>query len=184
MVFVCDTSDMFHDAFMTRENMHHIYDAMFSMWHEKRVTWQILTKRPEQAKTFFETYQHIGEFVDPAPHVWLGVSVENQQTADERIPILLSIPNVRHFMSIEPMLGPINIWEYLDHVNEYHPSQLEWVIVGGESGAQHRPMKEEWAQEIGEECYWANVPFFYKQDSARFPGTCESRLCGCREWPE
>jgi len=181
MAFVCDTSDMFHDAFMTKENMRYIYDAMMVMMGNRQVTWQILTKRPENAKRFFEMY-NIEQF-GRLNHVWLGVSAENQEMADKRIPVLLSIPNVRHFVSIEPMLGPVNIWQYLDHVYEYHPCQLEWAIVGGESGPDHRPMREEWPQEIGEECYWANVPLFYKQDSALYPGTCETRLCSCREWP-
>lgn len=183
MVFVCDTSDMFHNDFMTGDNRALMAQALLTMYRGFTTVWQILTKRPQNAESLFrEYYTHI-ERIYPSGHVWLGVSAENQKAADERIPILLSIPNVRHFVSIEPMLGPIDISQYLP-VDGRRSSRLEWVIVGGESGPKHRPMEEEWGQEIAHRCLLSQVPFFYKQDSARYPGTIAPEPWKVQEWPD
>jgi protein gp37 len=82
------------------------------------------------------------------------------------------------------MLGPVDTTQYLGPIDKAHASQLEWVIVGGESGENRRLMKQEWVKEVAEDCCWANVPFFYKQDSARFPGTIASEPWKVQEWPE
>lgn len=113
----------------------------------------------------------------PLPNVWLGVSVENQETADERIPLLLQTPAAVRFISAEPLLGPVD----LTHVGEHdgrplsslkdHPCVddepggvgLDWVIVGGESGPKARPMALEWAGAIVDQCRAAEVPCFMKQ---------------------
>jgi protein gp37 len=115
----------------------------------------------------------------PLPHVWLGVSAERQQEADERIPDLLATPAAVRFVSLEPLLAPINLPRiglnsgcHLDaligatvargSVVEDWPG-LDWVIVGGESGRDARPMHPNWARAIRNQCTAAGVAFFFKQ---------------------
>lgn len=87
--------------------------------------------------------------------VWLGVSIENQQTADERIPILLQIPAAKRFVSVEPMLGPVDLGKLSD-------PNISWIIVGGETGAGARPLHLDWIRSLVEQCQAAGVPFFFK----------------------
>lgn len=109
--------------------------------------------------------------VRPLPNVWLGVSVENQRYADMRIPHLLATPAAVRFLSVEPMLGPVNFsleWTP-GAVNGRRQREgaalgpIDWVIVGGESGAGARPMHPDWARTIRDECTAAGIPFFFKQ---------------------
>lgn len=115
----------------------------------------------------------------PPSNLWFGVTCENQRTADERIPILLQIPAAVRFVSLEPLLAPVDltcIQTDLVEINAlsgdhgvYRPLQgrsdlkLDWVIVGGESGPGARPMHPEWARSIRDQCVEAGVPFFFKQ---------------------
>jgi protein gp37 len=110
----------------------------------------------------------------PLPNVWLGVSVEDQARADERIPELLATPAAVRFLSCEPLLGPISLrWLPIDYkprqargesINEYDAARmLGWVIVGGESGPNTRPMHPDWARSLRDQCQAAGVPFFFKQ---------------------
>jgi protein gp37 len=113
--------------------------------------WLVLTKRAARAKRFFELY-------DAPQNLWLGVSVTDQATADARIPPLLNTPGLPlRFVSAEPLLGPIVLEEYLQEV--------DWVIVGGESGPGYRPMRREWATDLMRQCRDYGVPGFFKQDS-------------------
>ena len=121
----------------------------------------------------------------PLPNVWLGVSAEDQQRADERVPDLLETPAAIRFVSAEPLLGPIDFNAMRLHDNiridalhaytarriggdhwENNPSdvpRLNWIIVGGESGKDARPMHPAWARSIRDQCAAAGVPFFFKQ---------------------
>ena len=117
----------------------------------------------------------------PLPNVWLGVSTERQQEADERIPMLLQTPAAVRFISAEPLLGPIDLVTPLytgeagitmrgylrDHAEpddfHHHARKLDWVIVGGESGRDARPMHPQWPQSLRDQCGAAGVPFFFKQ---------------------
>jgi len=120
----------------------------------------------------------------PLRNVWLGVTAENQETADERIPVLLDTPAVVRFVSCEPLLGAIDfdglaIWseqcncseEYEAHPQEFckqcgmvqNHSMLDWVIAGGESGPGARPMHPDWVRDIRDQCGAAGVPFLFKQ---------------------
>jgi protein gp37 len=103
----------------------------------------------------------------PLQNVWIGTSVENQATADERIPHLLKIPAAVRFISAEPLLGPVDFSEWIgykpnDIENRTRPS-LDQIIVGGESGPHARPMHPDWARSIRNQCVAAGVPFFFKQ---------------------
>ena len=98
----------------------------------------------------------------PFPHVWMGVSVENQKYADERIPLLLQTPAAVRFISAEPLLGPID-FKRLKMGDDLRLLNLDWVIVGGESGPGARPCNTEWVRSIVLQCRAAGVPVFVKQ---------------------
>lgn len=121
----------------------------------------------------------------PLPNVWLGVSAEDQARADERIPLLLDTPAAVRFVSAEPLLGPADLSQWLRHGaadlvesdplaagllgqgvasgNAWIRPALDWVIVGGESGPNARPMHPVWVRSIRDDCAEADVPFFFKQ---------------------
>lgn len=107
----------------------------------------------------------------PLPNVWLGVSVENQRAADERIPLLLQTPAAVRFLSCEPLLGPVLLTGvgkkcYGCVAGVPHRCRnilVDWVIVGGESGPGARPMHPDWVRSIRDQCVAAEVPFFFKQ---------------------
>lgn len=103
----------------------------------------------------------------PLPNVWLGVSVEDQARADERIPELLATPTAKRFISAEPLLGEI---EVLDWLTGPGFAGIDWVIAGGESGTGARPMRPDWARSLRDQCQAAGVPFFFKQWGAWLPG--------------
>lgn len=104
-----------------------------------------------------------GETPWPLNNVWLGVSAEDQKTADQRVPELLDTPAAVRFVSAEPLLGPIDFHDWLIRgVNGFGPL-LDWIIVGGESGRGARPMHPAWARSIRDQCAAAGVRFFFKQ---------------------
>jgi len=115
----------------------------------------------------------------PLFNVWLGVTAENQQAADERIPILLQTPAVIRFVSCEPLLGPIDLSRYKPFDGECYcqdrpdgckprlargcpETAIDWVIVGGETGPNARPMHPDWIRNLRDQCQAAGVPFFFK----------------------
>lgn len=110
--------------------------------------------------------RHAVTWNTPLPNVWLGVSCERQQEADERIPHLLQTPAAIRFVSAEPLLGPIDLtaipWVD-DGSNVNALCGLDWVIVGGESGPRARPMHPSWARSLRDQCATAGVYFFFKQ---------------------
>lgn len=131
--------------------------------------WLLLTKRP----TFAKRWLRECGLVMPE-NVWMGTSAENQEMADERIPVLLSIPATRHFVSCEPLLGEVDLMPYFSdsefqHDATYAYGGLDWVIVGGESGAKARPMKADWARSLRDQCGKAGVAFFFKQWGEHHP---------------
>lgn len=115
--------------------------------------WLLLTKRPEVMLT--ETRR-----LGVPENVWLGVSVEDQIRAEERIPTLIETDAAVKFLSVEPLLGALDLSYWL---TESIVPQLQWVIVGGESGPGARTMKEEWVTQILAECEAAGVAFLFKQ---------------------
>ncbi len=143
MIFVNSMSDLFHKE-ISFEFIRMIFDVIEkAKWHK----FQILTKRSERLKEFGKIY---GDFPN---NIWIGVSVENQYFKN-RISDLKLIGSKVHFLSLEPLIGPIGQLELED---------IEWVIAGGESGYNHRPCKIEWVREIRDQCIRTNTPFFFKQ---------------------
>jgi protein gp37 len=153
-------------------------------------TFLALTKRPENLEhkiygtTTDNPFRQLGGG-DYLANLWLGVTAENQARADERIPILLQIPAAKRFVSVEPMLGPVdltqidiggNVWinSLTGDCKSYHPyggmwkmseskNKLDWVICGGESGPGARPMHPDWVRSLRDQCITADVPFWFKQ---------------------
>jgi protein gp37 len=113
--------------------------------------------------------QQDGLFEYLPKNIWIGVSVEDQKAADDRIRHLLKVPAAVRFLSCEPLLGPVDltgnkngeIWPWMDARAEGHG--IDWVIVGGESGPGARPMHPDWATSLRDQCKNAGVPFFFKQ---------------------
>jgi protein gp37 len=169
-IFVCSMSDLFHEN--TIDGW--IGQVLDIQRAAPQHTYIWLTKRPERMRSFISgQFGHEG----PGKNVWCGVTVCNQKEADKKIPVLLKIPATVRFISIEPMLGPIDIsralgLEWSDNLQMYLPEQihtlgghpkLDWVIVGGESGPGARPMSLDWALSIRDQCKMSGTPFFFKQ---------------------
>lgn len=210
MIFVASMGDLFHER-VSDPFIWQVFNVMRRAdWH----TFQILTKR---SKRMLQWFNYIGPTVKqllewPLPNVWLGVSAENQATANERIPILLQCPAAVRFVSCEPLLASIDlhgihlgelrfhdvlrgeILEPLDRPGKAVPmygapqsaKKLNWVIVGGESGPGARPMMLDWAQNIVDQCQAANVPVFVKQVgawAAKMGKYKDSKGADPNEWP-
>jgi protein gp37 len=138
-------------------------------------------------------------FEGPHPRIWLGVSVEDQAAADERIPLLLDTPAAVRWISAEPLLGPVDLSpaylpcpnaEYVimdpetggyeccsscDYTGISDEIGIDWVVVGGESGPKARPMHPEWARGLRDQCSAAGVPFLFKQWGEWLPSDAEDQ---------
>lgn len=146
-IFVNSMSDLFHeeveDAFIQK-----VCRVMLAAnWH----TFQILTKRAERMSQLLQTKLRDAA---QAPHIWWGVSVENRKHGLPRIDLLRAARPAVAFLSVEPLLEDLGAFDL---------SSIQWVIVGGESGAGARPLKPEWVRSVRNECAAAEVPFFFKQ---------------------
>lgn len=230
-IFVNSMSDLFHENVSTDW-----IDKIFAvMALTPQHTYQILTKRPERMAEYLRkssartsaiaeatiempgtadlVWENVEDTADlknwPLPNVWLGVSVEDQETANERIPWLLNTTAAIRFVSCEPLLEPVDLgriclvkqkagsdragihinalagkyvesgleytgeWDVNTTLEELPQLKLDWVIVGGESGKDARPMHPDWARAIRDQCAEADVPFFFKQWGEWAPGECE-----------
>ena len=231
MFFVNSMSDLFHEHVPDE-----VIDRIFAIMALcPQHTFQVLTKRSKRMREYLakrsgdwadrwtravdfdrrpihhrpDEYgrllmRNYGPF--PLPNVWLGVSVEDQTRADERIPDLLATPAAIRFISAEPLLGPVDITPYLfiythedDHILGAAPAselpvlpfrdpvstpakdiatpRLDWVIVGGESGKGARPMHPDWARQIRDQCAAAGVHHFFKQWGNWLPWEPEHGPC-------
>jgi protein gp37 len=136
-------------------------DLFWLIRQTPNLDWLLLTKRIGNAASMMReaavTIDPTGEWPLPWPNVWLGATVVNQEEADRDIPKLIDVPARVRFLSIEPMLGPIDLAPWLIR------SQLDWVIVGGESGTGARPMHPDWARNLRNQCQEGEVPFLFKQ---------------------
>lgn len=152
LVFTCSMSDFFiSEADEWRPEMWRI------IRETPNLIYQILTKRPERV---LENLPH--DWGEGYPNVWIGVSTENQENFDLRVPILLSIPAKVRFLSIEPLIGEIDLTKVMES------NKLDWVIIGGESGnesgkSRYRPCNASWIQYLTAMFQLAGVPVFVKQ---------------------
>ena len=153
-VFVCSWSDFFiEDADGWRD------EAWEVMCKTPHLTYLLLTKRPENMASRLPADW-------PLKNVWLGVTTENEDMLHNRVPILLKTPAALRFISAEPLLSKIDLTAYLNR-EDMETSPLDWIICGGESGPNPRPMDAEWAIDIKRQCEQTNTPFFFKQMSGR-----------------
>jgi protein gp37 len=163
-VFVNSMSDLFHKE-VPRSFIDSVFDTMEEAnWH----TFQILTKRSSLMVRYLRGRYGAGL---AAPHIWLGVSVEDAKNA-LRIEHLRSAQASIKFVSFEPLLGPVGTIDL---------AGIDWAIVGGESGPRARPMSEDWAIEIRDQCHTAKVAFFFKQWGGIRPKS-GGRLLRGHEW--
>lgn len=194
-VFVNSMSDLFHKD-IPDEYIGKVFAVMAAT---PRHTYQLLTKRHGRMRALLNNadwrsyvfqYESVLDLsgrprplpVWPLPNVWLGVSVEDQQRADLRIPALFETPAAVRWLSMEPLLGPVDLtginWRrgsitHLDVLNGRYgvpelwqqktDKRIDWVVVGGESGPGARPMHPYWARSVRDQCVAAGVPFFFKQ---------------------
>ena len=206
-IFVCSMADLFHiDVHI--EWLSKIFDVIKKC---PQHTFIMLTKRPKRMDTFIVAwtggYHHKIKYADindapiykPLPNLWLGVTVEDQKAADERIPILIHIPAAKRFVSVEPMLEYVDLEyistgpsTYMDALGGYKIDNnlpgvtssiqgLDWVIVGAETGSNARYMNPNWATIVRSQCNDKEVPFFFKKMSGGVPIPDELKI---REWPE
>lgn len=186
MVFVNSMSDLFHED-VPDEYIAAVFGVMAA---SPQHTFQVLTKRPERLRAWFAAdtdfptwcgesasralgeggwsamFYGAGSSRWPLRNVWIGVSVEDQAAADARIPLLLQTPAAVRWISAEPLLGPVDLSAYLARAPGGLPP-LDWVVVGGESGAGARPCDVVAIRSIVAQCKAAGVPCFVKQ-----LGTC------------
>jgi protein gp37 len=187
-VFVCSMSDLFHKEVPMSIITYVLRMARSCEGH----TFMILTKRPARMKEAIREMVSWGMW--PVPNIWLGVTAENQEQADKRIPILLDTPAAVRFVSVEPMLGPVTFrwakWQKIKtepgSVNNHLDGlrRLDWIICGAESGQKARPMQREWALELMRQCQEAGVPFFYKQGPDDNGIICKMPVLDGRVWSE
>lgn len=170
-IFVNSMSDLFHDDVSD--------DFIAQVWHVMRETprhsYQILTKRPERMARL------LGRIPGAVlPNVWLGTSVEDAD-ATARIEHLRQVPASIRFISFEPLIGPVGLIDL---------KGVHWAIVGGESGRSARPIREEWIDEIHEQCLDYETAFFFKQwgtwgkDNKRRSKKANGRLYRGQTWDE
>jgi protein gp37 len=204
-VFVNSMSDLFHES-VSDEHLDRIFAVIALTPHH---TYQILTKRPERMQEYLRSAKNririaavdLGRATNtdhtdlescqwdwPLPNTWMGVTVENQKAADDRIPLLLQTPAALRFLSVEPLLEAVelthrqlngNQYNYL--LNSWSPcgggargatagggiatlqSAVDWIIVGGESGPNVRPFNIDWARSLRDQCKVSGTKFFFKQ---------------------
>jgi protein gp37 len=215
LIFVNSMSDLFHEDVPDE-----FIDQVFAvMALAKQHTFQVLTKRPERMREYARGnwqprmmghMRKFGRIPDGRgvmlqtingnlPNVWLGVSVEDQATADQRIPILLQTPAAVRWISAEPLLGPIDLnrlqflggevgdkmsalsGRYLAaYGTKSGAPKLDWVVVGGESGPKARPMHPDWVRILRDQCAAAVVQFMLKQWGEWAPNCLCSRPDACK----
>lgn len=163
-VFVNSMSDLFHelvpDAFI-----YQVFDRMAEApWH----SYQLLTKRPERMAEVVSSYYAERPTAKPMAHIWLGTSIENDRWTG-RADALRRTPAAVRFISAEPLLGPLPSLDL---------TAIDWLIVGGESGAGARRMHPEWAVNLRDRAIALDVAFFFKQWGGRTPKSGGRELDG------
>jgi protein gp37 len=166
-IFVDSMSDLFHPGVPSW----FLAKVWRVMARAPQHTFQILTKRPERMRAWVTANYHVT--VPTLPNVWLGTSIENARWRT-RIDELRETRAAIRFLSCEPLLGALGDVDLRD---------IDWVIAGGESGPEHRPVKAEWIREIRDQCVAAGVPFLFKQWGGRTSKSGGRELDG-RTWDE
>jgi len=200
--FVCPRGDLFHDG-ITDEQIAAVFGVMAAA---RGHTFLVLTKRPERMVEWFKWVASVGPpsvrigqeaifhgaprtrigevplWTWPVPNVWLGVSVEDQAMADERIPLLLQCPAAVRWVSAEPLLGPVDLGGYVEWNNLLRAvgglrrgryphagieARLDWLVIGGESGPRARPCNVEWIRSLVRRGREAGTAVWVKQLGAR-----------------
>ena len=170
-IFVNSMSDLFHEA-VSDEFIEKIWTVMRATPHHH---YQILTKRPDRLASLLRDRIRV-----TLPNVWLGTSIENDAVADRADSLRLVAAAIR-FISFEPLIGPVGSIDL---------TGIHWAIVGGESGAHARPIREEWIDEIYDQCDRAQTAFFFKQwgawgkDNKRRSKKANGRVYRGREWDQ
>lgn len=181
-VFCSSLADVFDNAVPE----HWRWDLFRLIAATPHLDWLLLTKRIGNARDMLNGAAAAvsGEYVGTPswdanawPNVWLGATVVNQEEADRDIPKLLAVEARVRFLSIEPMLGPIDL--RIPYEWPFKPD-LHWVICGGESGPGARPMHPDWARSLRDQCKAAGVPFMFKQWGEWIPGETEASADGYR----
>lgn len=162
-VFCASMADVFEDNRLLEPERRKLWNLI-----EKTplLDWLLLTKRPENMTKLAPWGKQWPE------NVWALATVENQDYAEQRIPHLLEVPAVVRGLSVEPMLGPVNLSLWITDIN--------WVIAGGESGTGSRPMNPEWTRDLRDQCLEAGAAFFFKQWGNWVPSTSESQGTGVK----
>ena len=176
-VLVCSMGDLFHNDVPLNVQG----DIIEKIKKFPQHNFLLLTKRIDSMFQFFDACCHVPD------NCWPGVTVCNQQEADEKIPILRSIPAAVRFISVEPMLEQIDLClsPGFEISAPYGNRGIHLVICGGESGPGARPMKVEWAISVKNQCQAASVPFFFKSHGTHYQlGKLTNRLLEGREWNE
>ncbi|MDE0406878.1 MAG: phage Gp37/Gp68 family protein [Alphaproteobacteria bacterium] len=158
-IFTVAHGDLFHEAVPDQW-----LDIVFAvMAQSRRHVFQVLTKRPARAREYLQGLARRDSW--PWGHVWIGASAENQKTLNERIVPLLETPAAVRWLSAEPLLEEIEVFNMDGPVDLFdgEDSPLHWVVCGGESGPGARPMDPHWARCLRDQCVGADVPFFFKQ---------------------
>lgn len=192
-IFVNSTSDLFHPAVPT-EYLDQVFAIMgLAFVIGKQHIFQVLTKRAERMQAYLADPGTVwrvtramkllgptgglpGENAPPTwplPNVWVGVSVENQAMAELRIPLLQQTPAAIRWLSMEPLLGPVDLEQFRIPalVDGVMASPVDWIVVGGESGPRARPMNPTWVRSLRDQCAKLGVPFMFKQWGAWAPAT-------------
>jgi protein gp37 len=174
------------DVFDNEVNPHWRKDLFMLIEATPNLDWLLLTKRiGNVASMVFQSWMY-----EWPKHVWLGATVVNQMEADRDIPKLIQIPAKVRFLSIEPLLGAIT----LNHINLVYSDikpdgsikerkAISWVIVGGESGSNARPMHPDWASSLRDQCKVAGVPFLFKQWGEFAPNCLCQKSTACADVP-
>jgi protein gp37 len=173
-VFCASLADVFDNA-VPQEWRDDLWTLIAKTPH---LDWLLLTKRIGNAGNMLPVPF---DFERMYPNVWIGATICNQEEADRDIPKLLDVPAAKRFLSIEPLLGPVDLtrlspklfaakanaltgmWKWENGPSKTETPALDWVIVGGESGPGARPMSPDWARALRDQCQAAGVPFMFKQ---------------------
>jgi len=150
-VFCASMADVFERRADLNAERHRLWQLIDGT---PNLDWLLLTKRPQNIKRLAPWHS------DWPSNVWIGTTVENQKTAEKRLPFLLAIPSAVRFLSCEPLLGPLNLRAWFRETSFY---PIDWVIAGGESGPRARPMHPDWPTDLLNQCLAFDVPFHFKQ---------------------